>query len=115
MNGGQLTGLPAWRDHFDLHEIIDVLRDHLPMTAGQFVGPLHRFLLPVGPVDERIVDGDAVRMHHIADHHQAILSVEIDALNSVQLCVGPVQATLFVVDRQSCSIAEDWKAKEIER
>ena len=101
MNTGEwpLTGLPAWRDHFDLHQVIDVVGDHLPMTTGQFVRSFHGLLLPVGPIDERIVDGDTVRMLDTADYHQAVLTVEIDAFNAVQLGVGPVQATLLVVDR----------------
>ena len=72
------------------------------MAAGQFVGAFHRFLLPVGPVDERIVDGNAVRVHYVADHHQPVLAIEIDALNAIQLRIRPVQTTGLIVDRQSC-------------
>ena len=75
--------------------------DHEDVLSIGLVGSKDRDVLPLGPVDELVLDGDGEGMVHAVQcglKQPTIGAVQVRVFYLVQVCVGPVEPVFGVVD-----------------
>ena len=97
-------GLLQLVEHVDIHRGYQPREDVMNLAAVEFVGPVHRFRIPVGPVDGVLEDGQGKGVVEVlvgGKVDQAVLPVQVRAGDKVQLRVHPIEAVVNVIDGQT--------------
>ena len=97
-------GLLQLVEHVDIHRGYQPREDVMNLAAVEFVGPVHCFRIPVGPVDGVLEDSQGKGVVEVlvgGKVDQAVLPVQVRAGDKVQLRVHPIEAVVHIIDGQT--------------